>query len=207
MVVVVVVVAVEYDAETSLGLFKYGRDRVAGHRRPRGRATAAVRITVVRRVMVAVGLVERQPTSCMVVLLRRQRVMVMKIVVLLQVLVVVVVVVLLVMGLQRISVRAYATAAHGHRRAAVIVERTAALVLLIVLIVHRAYAHATDPDAVHRVQFVRVRGAPALRHRHALLVTEQLPFQTVVLRLQGRDFAPVCHKRNKLLFKVTRVCV
>lgn len=150
----VVVVAVENDAETSLGLFEYGRDRVAGHRRPRGRATAAVRITVVRRVMVAVGLVERQPASCMVVLRRRQWVVVKKIVVLLQVLMVVMVV-LLVMGLQRIPVRAHATTAHGHRRAAVIVERTTVLVLLIILIVHRADAHTAAPDdAIHRVQFV-----------------------------------------------------
>lgn len=55
----VIVVAVENDAETSLGFFEYGRNRIAGHRRPRGRATAAVRIPVMRRVMVAIGLVER----------------------------------------------------------------------------------------------------------------------------------------------------
>jgi len=71
-----VVVVVQDDAETSLGFFEHCSDRVAGHRRPRGRATAAVRVPIVRHVTVAVvGLVERQPTSWVVVmvLLRRLR--------------------------------------------------------------------------------------------------------------------------------------
>lgn len=179
-----VVVVVEYDAETSLGLLEDGSDSVAGHRRPRGRATATVRITVARRVLVAAaavvvaGLVARQPTSWMVMVVlwrRRQRVMVVQLMVRLLLMVV------LVMARQRVPVRA-----------AVFVERTAdaaRLLSIVVLIVRRSNAAAAAN--VRRVQFVRVRCAPALCQRHALLVAEQLPFQAVVFRLQSGDLTPV----------------
>lgn len=199
------VAVVEDDAETSLGFFQHGRDRVAGHRRPRGRATAAVRIPVVRRVMVTVGLVERQPASWMVMLRPGQRVMVVQLVMLL-LLMVMVMVLLVVMVLRRLMMRRQRVAvrrcrAHGHHRHAnaVVVERGAAaaaaadLVVMRLLIVLKVVRPA---HPVRRVQIVRVRGAPALRQRHALLVAEQLPFQAVVLRLQGRDFPPVTHKRT-----------
>jgi len=209
----VVVVVVEYDAEPSLGLLEHCSDRVAGHRRPRGRATAAVRVPVVRHVAVAVvGLVERQPTSCVVVvvLLRRlrQRVVMVQLMVRRRrvLLLLLLVVVLVVLG-QRVAVRA-----DDHRglqllhRSAVVVEHTAAaanssataaaaaLVLVLVVqmdvaIVHRDAAAAVAD--VRRVQVVRVRGAPTLHERHALLVAEQLPFQAVVFGLQSCDLAPV----------------
>lgn len=197
-------VTVENDAEASLGLFEGGRDRVAGHRRPRGRAAAAVRVPVVRRVLVAVavGLVARQPISWMLLLVvvmvvlllvrqrhRRQRVMMVWLLV---------VMLLVVMTRQCIRVRNA-----GDRRstdaAVVVVERavTARRLPIVVLVVHRADAapHAN----VHRVEIVRVRRAStALRQRHAFLVAEQLSFQTVVFSLQGSDLAPVTEKEHPL---------
>lgn len=201
-----VVVVVEYDAETSLGLFEHCSDRVASHRRPRGRAAAAVRVPVVRHVTVTVvvGLVERQPTSWMVVMVLlgrlRQRVVMVDLMVRRMLLLMVV----LVMLGHRVAVRADDDS--GLQRSSVVVERTAAasaLMLMLMMqldvaIVHRD-ASAVAVSDVRRVQVVRVRGSPTLHERHALLVAEQLPFQAVVFGLQSCDLAPVIIHKNPIM--------
>lgn len=202
----VVVVVVEYDAETSLGLLEHCGDRVAGHRRPRGRAAAAVRVPVVRHVTVAVvvGLVERQPTSWVVVMVLLGRLRQRVVMVDLMVCRVLLLMVVLVMLGHRVAVRADDD--RGLQRRSVVVERTAAassaaaaaalmLMLMLMMQVHVAIVHrdasAVAVSDVRRVQIVRVRGSPALHERHALLVAEQLPFQAVVFGLQSCDLAPV----------------
>lgn len=114
-----VVVVVEDDAETSLGLFEHCGDRVAGHRRPRGRATAAVRVPVVRHVTVAVvGLVERQPTSwvVVVVLLRRLRQRVVMVQLMVRRVLLLLLLLMVVLLLLLVVVLVPATAVRRHRR-------------------------------------------------------------------------------------------